>query len=236
MITRCLNEIEAGTLNVVSGDFVAFFGDDARLSDYLETVKSIGSRFQKIYFEGKDIADDDVDVLPIGLSEYYLRFQDWDVLSNLAETQDSISKEYKVLGAFGAFWPEVSNPSRTSAGDLCSSHGTDWWLTCGTVEKDQWWSTLRSYAYILNPTGNGVQSTKFYEALLARAVPIMTKDQPAFIELYEKGWPIVLVDSYTDVAQLNLTQTYEELRPKLAAIQPALHIDGYWNYLKTGNF
>jgi hypothetical protein len=242
IIAKCLREIEIGTLNVTSGVFVAFMGTDHFLSDpgYLALVKKIGKNFQKTYYESYDVMDDDVDVLPIGLSEYYLRFQDWNVLSNLAQNlspQESrgvfLKKEGMVLGAFGAFF-SVQNPSRKSAQELCESHGQETWLTCEQVSKDEWWSTLRSFRFLLNPAGGGLQSTKFYEALLARTVPICTK-APAFEKLHEKGWPMVLVDDYSEVEHLNLSEIYEELKPRLESIQQHLHLDAYWNYLETGH-
>merc|ERR1719321_2193890 len=95
-----------------------------------------------------------------------------------------------VLGAFGAFY-DVHNPSRESAIALCESAKAASWLNCKEVQKEEWWSTLRSFRFMINPTGNGAQSSKFYEALLARTVPICTKE-PAFLKLHEKGWPMVL--------------------------------------------
>lgn len=241
IMKACVDEIEAGTLDVTSGIFVVFLGTDHFLSDhgYLDVVKNVGTHFQKTYYESYDLMDDEIDVLPIGLSEYYLRFQDWDVLSTLAqnlwpeETPDAFPKYGMVLGAFGAFFP-VENPSRKSAGKLCKSHGQETWLTCEEVPKDQWWYTLARFRFLLNPSGGGLQSTKFYEALLARAVPICTK-APAFVKLQEKGWPMVLVDSFSEVKDLNLTHVYEELSPRLASIQQYLHLDDYWNYLHTGH-
>jgi hypothetical protein len=238
LLNRAKSEIEDGTLNVDNGAFVAFFGRDALLSGFLGIVKDIGSHFQKTYFEGYDVLDDAVDVLPVGLSEYYLRFQDWDVLSSLTRNQDTVTvpaKHGQVLAAFGTFWPEFNtNPSRSSAGSLCEAHGQEGWLHCGEIPAAAWWSSISSYSFVLDPAGGGVQSTKFYEALLARAVPICT-NQAAFAKLHEKGWPMVVVDSYTDVADMNLTRIYEELKPQLESIQPYLHLDGYWNYLLTAH-
>jgi hypothetical protein len=242
IMKKCMDEIADGTLDVTSGVFVAFLGTDHFLSDrgLLTLVKQIGEPFERIYYESYDVMDDKVDVLPIGLSEYYLRFQDWDVISDLAqpssvpETSSTfvLPKEGMVLGAFGVFY-EVKNPSRHSAAELCETAKDESWLTCQEVKKKHWWSTLRSFRFMLNPTGNGAQSSKFYEALLARTVPICTKD-PAFVKLHEKGWPIVLVDSYSDVEHMNLSEIYEQLAPRLEKIQPYLHLDAYWRYLHTG--
>jgi hypothetical protein len=230
-VSMCDKHIGNGTLNVASGVFVAFFGSDTRLSTVQSTVRSIGSHFQRTYFEGYDIAADRIDVLPIGFQEQYLRFQDWDAMVKLSQ-QNTISKEMKVLGAFGMFW-RVKNPSRISAGKLCSSHVQDTWLSCGRVPRKDWWSKLSTYSFMLNPTGNGVQSPKFYEALLMRTIPICTME-PAFIKLEEKGWPIVLVHEFSEVAALNLTQKYAELAPRLQAIHKYLFLDQYWKYLRTG--
>jgi hypothetical protein len=235
-MSKSLEEIKASALNVDNGVFVAFLGTDYFLSECLEIVKKIGSHFKKTYYESYDVYDDDVDVLPIGLSEYYLRFQDWNVLSYLAQansrqvSSEVLPKEGMVLGAFGAFFSLLS-PSRRSARKLCSSHAAEKaWLRCEEVPKEEWWNTLSSFAFILDPAGNGIQSSKFYEALLARAVPICTKE-PAHLKLYENGWPMVLVDDFSEVADLDLMQIYEKLTPQLESIQPYLRVDGYWDYL-----
>jgi hypothetical protein len=239
LMEKAKNQINSGNLNVDNGAMVAFFGVDQMLStcQCLDLVKNIGSHFQRTYVEGYDVMDDDIDVLPIGLSEYYLRFQDWDVLSSITQKQDTITLPAKyglVLAAFGTFWPEFNtNPSRSSAGSLCESHGQEEWLICGEIPTATWWRSLQSYKFLLDPAGGGVQSTKFYEALLARAVPICT-NEAAFAKLHEKGWPILVVSSYADLANMDLTKIYEELKPRLDAIQPYLHLNGYWKYLLTG--
>lgn len=238
LMNRVKDDLASGAINVQDGKFVAFFGIDQHLSTCRGVVKLIGSHFKHIYFEGYDVLDDKVDVLPIGLSEYYLRFQDWNVLSNLAKHQSADAnprdKEHTVLAAFGSFWPEFNtNPSRTSARGLCNANQDQAWLHCGDVPKEKWWTTLKEYSFVLDPTGGGVQSTKFYEALLARAVPITTRES-AFVKLHEKGWPMVLVNSYSEVASMNLAQVYEDLKPRIESIQPYLHVDGYFNYLLTG--
>jgi hypothetical protein len=231
------HKIHSGDFNVHNAEFVAFFGCDQHLSSVYNKVKVIMPYFKKSYFEGYDKYDSEIDVLPIGLSEYYLRFQDWKVLLELAnEKIDPAPKpeQATVLGAFGAFWPEFnSEPSRSSAQELCNAYGLNAWLTCGEVPKEKWWSTLSSYHFLLDPSGGGVQSTKFYEALLARAVPICTSE-PAFVKLHAEGWPILVVDDYKEIAHMDLTKIYQELKPRLAAVQPLLHLDGYWTYLKTG--
>lgn len=237
----CADDIEDGKLDVTSGDFVVFLGTDHYLSDpgYLKLAKRIGKHFQKTYYEAYDVMDEDIDVLPIGLSEYYLRFQDWNTLSKLAQnlppkkSHHASAKAGMVLGAFGAFF-NVENPSRESAGELCKAHASETWLTCETIPKDKWWSTLRRFRFILNPSGGGVQSSKFYEALLTLTIPICTKE-PAFEKLHAKGWPMVLVDDFAEVEHLNLSKIYQELRPRLESIRQYLHVDAYWDYLNTGN-
>lgn len=246
-IAKCASEIEHNTLNVASGEFVAFFGEDTHLSAVLGKVKTIGSHFQRTYFEGYDILDDDIDVLPIGLQEYYLRYQDFSVMVDRAERPDWLptaiqdptlsfppsTREAKVLGSHGAFWT-IENPSRQSAADLCTSHGQEPWISCGQVRTEDWWATLSTYSFLLNPAGNGIQSPKFHEALLMGVVPICTK-QAAFVKLAEKGWPVLLVDSFMEVADMNLTQKYEDFRPQLASINKYLFLEGYWDYLQTGH-
>lgn len=233
-IARCTSAIRDGTLNVAFGDFVAFFGEDLHLSEVASEVKDIGSHFRKTYFEGYDTLQDGIDVLPIGLQEYYLRFQDFHTMLALAQQSDtSLKGDAKVLGAHGKFWT-IENPSRDSAAALCSAHENEEWLSCDEVPTQAWWATLSKFSFLLNPTGNGIQSPKFAEALLMGVVPICTRE-PAFVKLEQSGWPLLLVDSFNDVASMDLTQKYEEFRPRLASIRKTLFLDGYWSYLQTGH-
>lgn len=233
-IARCTSEIEDGTLNVASGKFVAFFGEDLHLSEVVSEVESIGSHFLRTYFEGYDILEEDIDVLPIGLQEYYLRFQDFKAMLELAQQRHTSPKgAAKVLGAHGKFWT-VENPSRDSAAALCAEHEHEEWLSCDEVQTQAWWATLSKYSFLLNPTGNGIQSPKFAEALLMGVVPICTREA-AFVKLEQSGWPLLLVDSYSDIASMNLTLKYEEFQPRLASVHKYLFVDEYWRYLQTGH-
>ena len=59
------------------------------------------------------------------------------------------------------------------------------------------------------PTGNGIQSPKLFEAMLARVVPIVTRE-PAFEDLAAYGFPLLIVDSWFNLSSALLTRQYDE--------------------------
>ena len=72
------------------GAFVAFFGQDTHLSVVKDDVMNISRAFSRSYFSGVDIDLLGIDVMPIGLTEFYLRDQDyWNVLPLLHSPKPS---------------------------------------------------------------------------------------------------------------------------------------------------
>ena len=139
---------------------------------------------------------------PIGLNELYL--QEADLAPLLAAAAAAApNKTGDVLAAWGAVWSKAATtarlPGRAAAADLCARRGGEAWLDCGAVAREDWWAALAGHKFMLDPAGHGVQSPKWYEVLLAGAVPVCLRE-PAFEALAAAGWPMVLVDAWDDVA------------------------------------
>ena len=82
---------------------------------------------------------------------------------------------------------------------FCDAHENATWLHCLTVARNDWWHTLRQARFMLYPPGHGMQSPKWFEALLVGTIPICLPS-PAFVQLAASGWPMVIVQEATDSA------------------------------------
>lgn len=143
-----------------------------------------------------------------------------------------------MLAAWGAVWSKASTtarlPGRAAAADLCARRGGEAWLDCGAVAREDWWAALAGHKFMLDPAGHGVQSPKWYEALLAGAVPVCLRE-PAFEALAAAGWPMVLVDAWDDVADAAARDRWwASAGPRLAALRAsgALSAAGWFRYLQ----
>ncbi len=75
------------------------------------------------------------------------------------------------------------------------------------------------YMFIASPPGNGVDCHRTWEAMYLRSVPIVLRS-PLTRAFHDLGLPMLLVDSYDEVAPLNerdLTRLYRELEPRMGA-------------------
>ena len=132
---------------------------------------------------------------PIGLNELYL--QEADLAPLLAAAAAAApNKTGDVLAAWGAVWSKAATtarlPGRAAAADLCARRGGEAWLDCGAVARDGWWAALAGHKFMLDPAGHGVQSPKWYEALLAGA--LLLRDRRRLLlgllraRRWGKGW------------------------------------------------
>ena len=99
-----------------------------------------------------------------------------------------------------------------------------------TIPSPGYWPELSKYHFMLSPHGLGVQSPKFFEALLLYVIPI-TKRIPAFEDLVAYGYPMVLVDDWAEVTEENLERWWAELSPKLPAARWGVTNEGILSLL-----
>ena len=228
-----------------SGRLLYVGGSDARLSGRTKLSGNAVTRkaleaampwFERVFFEALDVPMAGVNVAPIGLNELYL--QELDLNPLLAAADDpNPTKTRDVLATWGAIWdgaPREKIASRAAARRFCERRGHEDWLNCDAVKRSRWWKELPKYRFMLNPTGHGIQSPKWYEALLAGTIPICPKE-PAFEALRSLGWPMVLVRDWDEVTSAEARQAWwDRLSPRLAALRAAgaLTSDGYFRYLQ----
>ena len=119
---------------------------------------------------------------------------------------------------------------------LCASRYKPPEIDC-TVSKENWWSRLHASTHILNPLGNGVQSSKFFEALLMRTIPICTRHL-VFQKLFDPDWPMILVDDFTVLLdEERLVIETRRAQEKMSRHHAQLsNVYGLWAYLHEGRF
>jgi len=148
------------------------------------------------------------------------------------------------LAAWGRFHPELDDkiPARQK---LAHWVDTDPAVEAGIEHKTyapkDFWAKLRLYKFLLVPRSGSVQSPRLEESLLLLTVPIVTREgektgskEAAYKDLKTLGYPIVVLDDWSEITAPKLDQWWEELHPKLESFRKnCLTTEGFWQ-LVTG--
>jgi hypothetical protein len=189
---------------------------DTRLGKISPEVRSRAKQlFSRLYIQANDGSDPNVFTFPMAISQHYLNGHEA-TLRGLVESPPE--KTNLVLASWGKAWPHLnaSIPDRRAAVDFVESSS---WLDLEYLPTDQYLRRLATSRYMLYPQGNGIQSPKGYEALLLGAIPIVT-EHPAFRELSDRGMPLLIVKSWTDLSEDFLEEKYEEFSGKVREFGP----------------
>lgn len=205
---------------VVGGEDVLLSHQDPNVIDRL------GAFFNKIYYEAYDVNHPDVELMPIGLTEFYLRGVEDDVRQAIGAARE---KESLVLAAFGRFWPKLNE--RIDDRKECKNFSErSEFVRCGPFSRAQYFNELSIHKYMLCPRGNGIQSPKILEAFLARCIPIMT-DSPMARRLAAKGAPILIVDFWEQITPEYLKGVYTDYKGLADDFSiVASNLDAYWDF------
>ena len=82
------------------------------------------------------------------------------------------------------------------------------------------------FAFELCPEGNGLDTHRFYEAIALQTIPIVRRN-PLTQGLYERHYPVVVVEDWEEVTREKLAGWREREAPKFSAGVPALWME-YW--------
>ena len=78
------------------------------------------------------------------------------------------------------------------------------------IDETVYFSQLPRYKFIVAPSGSGIDSHRYYEALIAGCIPIMEFNEQVQ-EKYE-GLPILYTNDYSEINSGYLCQKYEEMK------------------------
>merc|ERR1712224_772643 len=98
------------------------------------------------------------------------------------------------------------------------------------VPPEQWWRTLSRYKFLLSPIGTAIQCSRLVEALLMLTVPIVPRaGYRTHDDLRALGFPIVVIDQWSDITRGGLASWWTELSPRLQSFREScLTAEGYW--------
>jgi hypothetical protein len=171
----------------------------------------------KVWIEAKDVYDDRIQTIPMGLNMHYVLRNGLDnVVAAIAAVQAPHFDESKELVC--ASWGQVSTqldaiiPERASLLKLVEKPNS--WVNKSNWKPTEYWDQLSRYHFFLAPRGKGIQSPKLAEAWLVHTIPVSVKN-PAFEDLKAMGFPMLLVDSWDD---LNPAVLQESLRTEFAQV------------------
>ena len=184
---------------------------------------------RRVWTGGKDTDRDRAfETLPQGLSWHYV----WGRERQLYEAIRSASLGVKrgALGAWGAREGHTAASKDAAALDAFLSSGS------AAVERRmvpplEYYAELAKYRFLVAPRGKAILSPKFAEALLVMTIPI-TKRYAAFEDLRDYGFPLVVVDDWTDITQERLDAWWAELSPQLPAARWVATAEGLTSLLE----
>jgi len=72
----------------------------------------------------------------------------------------------------------------------------------------QWLSRVQEHKFILSPRGNGLDCHRTWEVMMLKRVPVIKRE--GSVEHLYKDMPVLFVDDWTDLNQMNLDKVYNE--------------------------
>ena len=188
--------------NFSSKPSVVFAGEDALLSTFIDSIHQMADRFSNIFYEAKDIDSDVVKSFSMGFISFYLRDSVHKNIYKAIQYSDQVPKSSLVLAAWGERWIHLDKiiDDRVSLDEFLENHD---FLKREFIPFDQYWQQLAKYKYLLAPCGQGIQAPKLAEAWMVKTVPITIRN-PCFIDLKNLGYPLILLDDWTEVTDENL--------------------------------
>lgn len=199
-------ELKRISLVVAGGDYNASFG----LAAALEHLKSSGhgditlfDLVGQIWWEAKDIYDDRIKTIPMGLiAGYVLRNNIERVVASIHEGSAHVKPRF-ACSTWGAIWGDLDGNAAHVRHALDKFLHEEEWIHRDTWPFEKYYQNMGECFYFLAPQGKGIQSPKFAEAWLMRAIPVSLYT-PAFADLQAMGFPIVLVDDWHQLSEISL--------------------------------
>ena len=194
-------------------------------------MRELKKYFSCVFYEAKDLESSSVSVLPMGIIEHYSRANAgrvMDLAQGLSRHPCAGDQVPSVLAAWGAWWPGLDElvSDRRLAREFASRSPL---VTEGILSSDEWFAALAEYDFMLCPMGNGVQTSRLMEGLLMGCIPIATK-HPTFVELQERGVPLLLIEAWDDIDESLLMDSYVFLFPEVQRFRTCLFdLESWWS-------
>lgn len=181
-------------------------------------------RFRQVFYEEVDVSMDGITALPAGLNAMFVGIAGESVVSNAARGARLDAKPRAVLAAANF----LTHSKRGHLGAFLER--TCWASPSEPLAPPEYWARLAASRFVFVPAERKPQNTKMYEALMVLTIPICERTV-AFAQLREQGFPIVLVDDWSEVTPERLAQWYKDLAPQLVSFRTRLLTDRWYQSL-----
>jgi hypothetical protein len=176
---------------------------------------------KKWFAQNKDLNNDNVVSIPIGLENMNLRVSSnsqagrfSSQIKNALKKAQIISTQFekgvkKTKLAYLNFNSSTYPRERNYVKKMFSHNPK---VSCASgLSLKQYYEDVASHKFVISPRGNGVDCHRTWEALYLKSIPIIrnTCNIKEFSEL-----PILFVDKWEDLSYINLEETYEQMMSK----------------------
>ncbi|KAI8101221.1 hypothetical protein M9435_001329 [Picochlorum sp. BPE23] len=223
---------ELDTIRDFHGSTLLIGGEDTHLSKLMHTTNltKLVEYFDTVKYEAKDIPHETIDTFPMGLLPHYTQKHNEKNIREAIIRASIQDKPNLLIASWGKMQPGLNwLPSRVEAQSFVDNTP---WISKASVEPRHWWKELRHYKFMLCPTGNGIQSPKFVEALLVLTIPI-AQNVSAYHDLARQGFPILIVNQWEDLNPQYLEEQWELLSPKLSTARSYVGTDRWFEYVTS---
>ena len=211
----CMARLVENLPNIIKHSTLKSFGNlvcagcDAHLSLNLDTLDQIKSKFNKIYYEAKDIECDWVQTIPQGSNMgYMLRNGGNDVI--LPQINKKKNKTKLIASAFGSKYPRLTRriADRSELKNFTSNCDFMEDMFC---EPTKYYERLCDYRFFACPLGNGIQTPKICECIMCETIPVVT-NHVAHRELRDiYGLPLLIVNEWSDLTEQFLNEQWNSV-------------------------
>ena len=227
---RFIDACENAGATFCKTDYIPFFGGTKQRvfvthnSDYHinEQRVSQGPNFDKWFAQNKDIEDDRIKCIPIGLENMKLR-------NSQAAHHGLFSSEVKGALQKALLLDKINNlciekkdfaylnfsvkTYKEERQHVLDKFSQEKWVNFeNNISPEQFYFNIASHKFVFSPRGNGVDCHRTWEALYLRTIPIVKKStcMNEFSEL-----PIFFVDNWDDLCYIDLVNFYEKVKHNL---------------------
>jgi hypothetical protein len=224
---------------------------------WLNLLDKLRNKFSLIWYEAKDVEPHKlypglrVHTTPAGLNARYV------IRAGVRNVQKAIDAAIikiaagndtreLVVAAWGLVNPNLDDQvlDRIALINFLANNHT--WVKRKSWDMSEYWHQISNYKYFLCPHGTGVQSSKPFECWLVGTIPVVT-DAPAYRDLQEMGFPILIISAWEELTQEMLVSKYEDynnvdwshVRKMMSTkylfnrLQTGMKMDGHYVYNST---
>ena len=215
----CMAKLVKNLPNIIKNSTLKSFGNlvcagtDENLSLNFDILDQIKSKFNKIYYEAKDMECDWVQTIPMGMNMAYMfRNGGNDVI--LPQINKKKNKTKLIASAFGSQYPRLTEriADRSDLKNFTSNCDFMDDMLCEPIE---FYENLCDYRFFASPLGNGIQTPKICECIMCETIPVVT-NHVAHRELRDiYDLPLLIVNEWTDLTEGFLNDQWNSVYSKV---------------------